>query len=354
MWLHEARQGATSEAEQGPQKLTLACYQQFGNAGQALSQHADEKFSSGSPRQQHIARKMFQWLCERSTGKRDTRRPITLGEIAKVADAAPSEVVNVVELFRSRDCCLLMPPIGVPLEKDTILDISHECLIRKWRRLQSWLQEEAEEAAIYEHLLMAARQWQREGQLWPYAELDRALAWRKSAQPNETWAQRYGGDFALVDQFLEACNEQRNRGDAGHRRESDFDVFLCYHADDKIAVRAIAERLRASSLRPWFDEWDLPPGRTWQDEISRRMDQIGAAAIFIGPSGRARSQEMALRGLMSAFLDRECPVIPVILEGVKEELPAFLRGPNAVDFGRNHPDPFKHLVWGITGKRPVE
>jgi hypothetical protein len=62
---------------------------------------------------------------------------------------------------------------------------------------------------------------------------------------------------------------------------------------------------------------------------------------------------MSLRGLMSAFSDRECPVIPVILEGVEEELPAFLRGPNAVDFRRRHPDPMKHLVWGITGTRPA-
>jgi hypothetical protein len=129
-------------------------------------------------------------------------------------------------------------------------------------------------------------------------------------------------------------------------------VFLYYHADDKSTVRSIAERLRAASLRPWFDEWDLPPGRTWQDELSRQIDQIGAAAIIIGPSGRARAQEMSLRGLMSTFLDRERPVIPVILEGVKEDLPAFLRGPNAVDFRRQNPDPMKHLVWGITGKRP--
>jgi hypothetical protein len=244
-----------------------------------------------------------------------------------------------------------MPPIGAPLDEETILDISHECLIRKWRRLQGWLQDEAEAAAIYEHLLMAARQWQREGRLWPYADLDRALAWRESAQPNEAWARRYGGDFDLVNQFLEASKDQRNR-DAGQRRENEFDVFLCYHADDRNAVRAIAERLKAGSLRPWFDEWDLPPGRTWEDELSRRIDQIGAVAIFVGPSGRARSEEMPLRGLMSAFMDRERPVIPVILEGVEEALPAFLRGPNAVDFRRPHPDPMKQLVWGVTGKRP--
>jgi hypothetical protein len=117
-------------------------------------------------------------------------------------------------------------------------------------------------------------------------------------------------------------------------------------------VRAVAEQLRAASLRPWFDEWDLPPGRTWEDELGRRIDQIGAAAIFIGPSGRGKSQEMSLRGLVSAFVDRECPVIPVILAGFEGGLPAFLQGPNAVDFRSRQPDPMKRLIWGITGKRP--
>ena len=92
-----------------------------------------------------------------------------------------------------------MPPIGTKLSGATILDISHECLIRKWRRLQDWLHEEVEAAAMYEHLLFSAKQWKRDGRLWPFAELDRALAWRELEEPNATWAERYGGEFDAVD-----------------------------------------------------------------------------------------------------------------------------------------------------------
>jgi serine/threonine protein kinase len=349
IWLHEVRQNAQGNA---PPKLTLACYQQFGNAGLTLAKHADEKYLSGNARQHDIARKMFQWLCERSTGNRDTRRPITLGEVAKVADATPTEIISVVEKFRTRDCCLLMPPAGIALEESTILDISHECLIRKWNRLQTWLEEEAESAAYYKHLLSAARQAPREGRFIPYGDLDRALAWLDSAKPNETWAQRYGGDFPLVKKFLDDSQELREQSESGQRSKAAYDVFLWYHPDDRNSVRLIAERLRSAQLRPWFDEWDLPPGRTWEDELSRRMEQIGAAAIFVGPSARIKSQEMSLRGLMGAFQDRDCPVIPVILDGVKTDLPTFLRGANAVDFRLSQPDPMKTLIWGITGKRP--
>ena len=36
-----------------------------------------------------------------------------------------------------------------------------------------------------------------------------------------------------------------------------YDVFLSHSSKDKAVVRAVAERLRADSLRVWFDEWEI-------------------------------------------------------------------------------------------------
>jgi hypothetical protein len=46
----------------------------------------------------------------------------------------------------------LTPPAGKALEPDSVLDISHESLIRQWQRLQDWTTEEAEAVELYQRL----------------------------------------------------------------------------------------------------------------------------------------------------------------------------------------------------------
>lgn len=43
-------------------------------------------------------------------------------------------------------------------------------------------------------------------------------------------------------------------------RTFEYDVFLSHNKADKPRVRQLAERLRASGLRVWFDEWAIQPG----------------------------------------------------------------------------------------------
>jgi hypothetical protein len=61
-----------------------------------------------------------------------------------------------------------------------------------------------------------------------------------------------------------------------------------------------------------------------------------------------------LRAFLSEFVNRRCPVIPVILAGAKTvpELPIFLRQLTWVDFRQNPDDAMARLIWGITGDRP--
>ncbi|WP_179131530.1 toll/interleukin-1 receptor domain-containing protein [Candidatus Entotheonella palauensis] len=39
-----------------------------------------------------------------------------------------------------------------------------------------------------------------------------------------------------------------------------WDVFLSYSGRDRIRVEWLAERLRETDLRVWFDEWVIKPG----------------------------------------------------------------------------------------------
>jgi diguanylate cyclase (GGDEF)-like protein len=122
-------------------RLTLADYEAVGGLASALSQHADEALQELDPAQQAIAKRLFQCLCERGAKGRDTRRPVWLSEVAAVAGVEVEAVKPVVEVFRRSDRCFLTPPAPVALTADTVLDISHESLIRQWRQLNDWVQE---------------------------------------------------------------------------------------------------------------------------------------------------------------------------------------------------------------------
>ena len=135
---------------------------------------------------------------------------------------------------------------------------------------------------------------------------------------------------------------------------ADFDVFLCHNSVDKAAVKEIAKRLKKEGIRPWLDEWELRPGLIWQDELEKQIEHIQSVAVFVGQSGLGPWQDMELSTFLRQFAKRQCPIIPVILPDCEEapKLPLFLEGMMWVDFRQKVPDPFRQLIWGITGKKP--
>ena len=133
-----------------------------------------------------------------------------------------------------------------------------------------------------------------------------------------------------------------------------FDVFLCHNSKDKPQVKKIAEQLQQYDLKPWLDIWELPPGRSWQRLLEQQIEQISSAAVFVGQDGFGPWQQQELYAFLSEFVNRDCPVIPILLPNAptKPELPVFLRQFTWVDFRISDPDPMYRLRWGITGKKP--
>ena len=133
-----------------------------------------------------------------------------------------------------------------------------------------------------------------------------------------------------------------------------FDVFLCHNSEDKPQVKEIGEKLKEYSLKPWLDIWELRPGHSWQDILEEKIEEIHAAAVFVGKNGFGPWQKQELKAYLREFVNRNCPVIPILLSDTPEkpQLPLFLRGLTWVDFRTSDPDPMDQLIWGITGKKP--
>ena len=178
-----------------------------GRAANALSAHADEILSELTPRQQRLAAILFRTLTEVSSG-RDIRHPVSLSEAAGVAAVDPAELVPIINRFRAAGRNLLTPPPNMPLAPDTVIDISHESLIRQWITLRQWLREEYDAAQTYRHVETSAKLW-KQGQsgLMTMPYLGIARTWRDQEAPNAAWASRYGDSFALAMEFLDKSLE---------------------------------------------------------------------------------------------------------------------------------------------------
>jgi uncharacterized protein YukJ/nucleotide-binding universal stress UspA family protein len=134
-----------------------------------------------------------------------------------------------------------------------------------------------------------------------------------------------------------------------------FDVFLSYNSKDRTEVLALAKSLRSHGLRVWYDEWELIPGRPWQEAIEAQMDRIGSAAVLVGSSGLGPWQDREMRSFLTEFVNRNLPVIPVLLPNAvsKPELPLSLKQFTWVDLrNKNIDEGIERLIWGITGRKP--
>ena len=136
----------------------------------------------------------------------------------------------------------------------------------------------------------------------------------------------------------------------------EYDVFLAYNNLDKSQVEKIAGSLKHRGLNPWFDKWNLPPGRSFQEEIEKVFPMTRSVVVFVGPSGIGPWEEMEVRLAIQQFVKRKLPVIPVLLPGVKKvpTLPLFLQEFSWLRLIKeiDETEFIDNLIWGITGKHP--
>jgi Tol biopolymer transport system component/energy-coupling factor transporter ATP-binding protein EcfA2 len=184
--------------------IDLRHYNAIGRMEQALSQHANEVLDELSPRQKEIAEILFKTITEKGTDGRVSRRPASINHIARLAGADEQEVIAVVEHFRAPGRSFLMPAYPAALTGSSLIELSHESLIRIWNRLSTWVEEEFESAQMYKRLAEASAMYQvGKTSLWRPPDLQLALNWQKKQKPTREWARRYDEAFERALVFLD-------------------------------------------------------------------------------------------------------------------------------------------------------
>lgn len=205
---------------QDGQPIDIEDYLAVGGMGEALSRHAEEAYNElPDERSRVIAKRLFQALTEKGPDNREVRRPTKLADIAAMADAGEAEVVAVVDYFRREGRSFLTPSPEVELHGDSVIDISHESLIRGWDRLKAWVEEEYESAKMYRRLAETSALYdENKAGLWHDPDLANALRWRANEKPTAAWARCYNPGFEQAMAFLDESRHARDKAAAERER----------------------------------------------------------------------------------------------------------------------------------------
>ncbi len=191
------------------ESVDLKHYEAIGTMTEALSQHANEAYDELDEEQKRICEIMFKAITEKRGENFGIRRPTRLNEIAAIADVSEKDVSEVIEKFREPGRSLLTPAYGVALDSKSMVDISHESLMRIWVRLKNWVDDEAEAVQMYQRLAEAATQYQvGKAGLWRPPDLQLALNWQAKHKPTLVWGQRYHPAFERTMIFLEYSKKE--------------------------------------------------------------------------------------------------------------------------------------------------
>ncbi|GAB4194589.1 MAG: hypothetical protein OHK0022_10760 [Roseiflexaceae bacterium] len=193
--------------------MTWASYRALGGVEGALAKRADALLvQHHSPPEQEELRRLLLRLIQPGEGMADTRRRMTLADLA-AAGQNPHEVQALLQpLIDAR-----LVTSGQAPGQQPVVEVSHEALIRSWPTLRGWIDEARADLRLQIQLEEAAREWQESGEdaslLWDGLRLSNAETWLQRARP------RLGERDAA---FLEASRaEARRRAEAATQAERD-------------------------------------------------------------------------------------------------------------------------------------
>jgi energy-coupling factor transporter ATP-binding protein EcfA2 len=188
-------------AGDGPVVLTYADYVAVGGLEGALASHGQAVIDGLAPDDRAAVPTVFRALVSGRDAASAVRRAVPFAELEQEAGPAARKVV---EAFRARSCNFLRPEAHVPLAPDTLIDISHESLIRQWGLLSGWTKAEADDGATWQRLIDREARWQADqGGLLTGRDLAVMEQWWDNDPPTADWTQRHGSRFAEAETYLQ-------------------------------------------------------------------------------------------------------------------------------------------------------
>lgn len=231
--------------------LDLEDYEAIGRMQEALSRHADEIYDSlANERERELCEALFRAITVRESENRGIRRPQRLARLAAIIAVDQDELKPIIEAYRRHGVTFLMPSPEVALDDGTVIDISHESLMRVWVRLRGWVEKEAESVGIFHRLAeSAALHTAGRAGLYRDPELGIALSWRDSEKPNPAWSAQTGADLEQALAYLTASQEAEEQEEKAREEARQRELAQAKDLADAQCRRAEEQRRSAGRMR---------------------------------------------------------------------------------------------------------
>jgi outer membrane protein assembly factor BamB/energy-coupling factor transporter ATP-binding protein EcfA2 len=188
--------------------IDIAHYESIGTMEFALSIHANEAFDELGTDDKMFCEKLFKSLTEKGDDNRGIRRPSSFKEISGILNTNNKKIIEISNIFQTGGRTFLNFSDD-NLNGDTILDISHESLMRIWDKLILWVEEETNSVEVYLKLCDSSLLYQKGeiGLLKP-PDLQLAVNWRDKNNPTKPWAIRNNSAFERAIVYLDSSEEE--------------------------------------------------------------------------------------------------------------------------------------------------
>jgi hypothetical protein len=180
-------------------RLTLQAYREIGGVKGALSRHAEQTYAA-LPSEEHrsLARILFVRLIDPGASEQDTtRRRAALSEFTLTDPTRTRLLREAIDAFIAARLLTTNEVSGT-----TTIEVSHEVVIREWRRLADWMHEARQDIPIQQALSEDVAEWEGRGKprdrLYRGSQLKEAQAWAGRNAPSMNG-----------DAFLRASNTRR-------------------------------------------------------------------------------------------------------------------------------------------------
>ncbi len=196
--------------------LTYDSYQEMGGVRGALARRADELYEQADDEQQLAIRQLMLRLITLGEGTEDTRRRVSLSELNTLfAEKQLVMRAAIDKLGKSR----LITFDRDPVTRTPTVEVTHEAIIREWKRLRAWLDSSRDDLRLQRALTHSTEDWINAGRERSYlltgARLGQYQSWMKVTSVALNQQEREFYEACLAEQ---QAQEQREQERIEHER----------------------------------------------------------------------------------------------------------------------------------------
>jgi hypothetical protein len=199
--------------------LDIQQYNEKGPLDRLLSEHADKVALTAAkgptaPTAQKVIDSLLRALIDTNIRGDAVRRPCSFRNLLAATGTTEARLRLVVDAFQDPTVSFLTPLLPTQISGETVLDISHEALIRCWGRIaerDNGLREmEFRDGLIWRSLMVQAESYLADqNNLLSEATTEVRSKWL--VEHNEAWTRRYGGHYKEVCALIEASVKEAEK-----------------------------------------------------------------------------------------------------------------------------------------------